>query len=269
VTTTAAAVQLKRVFLSYAWENDEFRLWVKRFATRLRDDGVDARLDDWHLPRNGNIAEFMNREVREADWVLVLCSPGYQAKVRATEDGVRVAGVGWETRLLTSTLLVTNQNKVLAVLARGEWQTAAPDSLLGQVYFDLSRPETFEKQYAALLTAILGNEEKAPPLGALPRELTEESVGALRYDAGDEVEPVSRRPARLNRWARLRQEALAFLAVAVVLDLLLAWFVKATLTFAPHTFVEYCVMFSVVALVLAAAVRWLSIVIRRRRLARG
>ena len=66
-------------------------------ATRLREDGVEARLDDWHLPNNGNIAEFMNREVREADWVLVLCSPGYQHKVRATEDGERVSGVGWES----------------------------------------------------------------------------------------------------------------------------------------------------------------------------
>jgi hypothetical protein len=32
VTTNAVPGQLKRVFLSYAWESDEFRLWAKRLA---------------------------------------------------------------------------------------------------------------------------------------------------------------------------------------------------------------------------------------------
>ena len=133
-SANAVSLSRKRVFLSYAWEDDDYRLWVKQLASRFREDGVDARLDEWHLSRNGNIAEFMNREVREAHWVLVLCSPGYQEKVRATEDGVIVAGVGWESRLLTSQLFVTAHNKVLAALARGDWQQAAPDALLGQLY---------------------------------------------------------------------------------------------------------------------------------------
>jgi menaquinone-dependent protoporphyrinogen IX oxidase len=34
-----------RVFISYAWEDDQYRTLVKRLAVRLRDDGIDARLD--------------------------------------------------------------------------------------------------------------------------------------------------------------------------------------------------------------------------------
>lgn len=75
MTTSAVPARPKRVFLSYAWESDEFRLWAKRLAIRLREDGVNARLDEWHLPNNGNIAEFMNREVREADWVSPSSAP--------------------------------------------------------------------------------------------------------------------------------------------------------------------------------------------------
>jgi hypothetical protein len=54
-----------RVFISYAWEDVNYRRLVKKLATRLRNDGVDARLDAWHL-RGTTIPEFMNREVRLA-----------------------------------------------------------------------------------------------------------------------------------------------------------------------------------------------------------
>lgn len=173
-------MEAKRVFLSYAWESDEFCRWVKQLATRLREDGVNARLDAWNLQKNGNIAEFMNREVHEADWVVVLCSPGYQQRVRATENGERIGGVGWEARLLSSTLLVRNQNKMLAVLARGNWEDAAPDLLMGQVYFDLSQPESFERHYDDLLRAIAGTTEIAPPLGVLPI-IADEAIPPLRH----------------------------------------------------------------------------------------
>jgi len=55
-----------RVFISYAWENDEYRALVKTLAARLRQDGIDARLDAWHL-EGLTIPEFMSRETRYAD----------------------------------------------------------------------------------------------------------------------------------------------------------------------------------------------------------
>jgi hypothetical protein len=92
-----------RVFISYAWENDEYRALVKRLATRLRQDGIDARLDAWHL-EGITIPEFMGREVRNADKVLVVCSPQYREKVHAMEDGKQVTGTGWESMLLNSSI---------------------------------------------------------------------------------------------------------------------------------------------------------------------
>ena len=260
-------MQPKRVFLSYAWESDEFRTWVKALATRLREDGVEARLDDWHLPKNGNIPEFMNREVREADWVLVLCSPGYQQRVRATEDGERVSGVGWESRLLSGGLLVTNQNKILAVLAQGQWQHAAPDSLLGQIYFDISHPATFEENYEGLVRAITGTTEKAPPLGAPHPAIAEEPVGALRYHPAQQPHPPgSAASTGEATWARrIAGHAPAILAVTIALDLLLAWFVRAQLPFASVTFAGLCLSLSPFALLFALSLTWAAIFIRSWR----
>jgi tetratricopeptide (TPR) repeat protein len=169
-----------RVFISYAWEDDDYRLWVKQFATRLRADGVDARLDAWHLEETDNIPAFMNREIRHAERVLVLCSPAYRIKVHATEDGERSTGVGWEAGLLTGQMFVANENKVYAALARGSWSEAAPDFLLGARYDDLSDPKTFEAHYRDLLRRLTGTSEKAPSLGELPAGLEPEPVAPLR-----------------------------------------------------------------------------------------
>jgi hypothetical protein len=170
----------KRLFISYAWESEEYRLWVQRLAARFREDGVDARLDHWHLNANDNVTEFMSREVRLADWVLVLCSPAYQSKVRAMEDGQGVRGVGWETRLLTGRMLGGSENKTLAALARGSWAQSSPDFLAGQLYYDLSNESTFGPTYRELLQRITGTYQTAPPLGEVPVDLKDQPVVPLR-----------------------------------------------------------------------------------------
>lgn len=172
----------KRLFISYAWESEEYRLWVRRLAARFREDGVDARLDHWHLQANDNIPEFMSREVRLADWVLVLCSPTYQSKMRVAEEGGSVSGVSWESRLLTGRMLGGSENKILAALARGIWSESSPDFLVGQIYYDLSNPDTFGQTYRELLQRITGTYESAPPLGELPANLETEPVEPLRDD---------------------------------------------------------------------------------------
>ncbi len=93
-----------RVFISYAWEDNDYRQWVAQPASQLRQDGVDARLDRWHLQRGQTIPEFMNSEVRNADKVLVLCSPKYREKVHAMEEGGPSTGSGCESMLLSNAM---------------------------------------------------------------------------------------------------------------------------------------------------------------------
>lgn len=156
-------VRPKRVFLSYAWEDEEYKVWVRRLATQLRNDGVDARLDVWHLKTS--VTGFMSSEIRQADWIVVLCSPKYKAKADALEDGQPPSGAGWESRLLSTAMFVQNQKNILAILARGRWLESAPLFLQDFPCVDLSNPATLEAGYRDLLRRIYGTEEKAPPLG--------------------------------------------------------------------------------------------------------
>jgi hypothetical protein len=140
-----------RVFLSCAWEDGEYWVWARRLATRLRQDGINARLDAWHC-RDRTIPEFMNSEARAADKVLIVCSPRYREKVHAMEDGDRMTGSGWEAMLVGATVFtgLAERAKIVVCLAQGEWTSAAPDFLVGLPYFDLGAPERFEDQYREL-----------------------------------------------------------------------------------------------------------------------
>jgi hypothetical protein len=69
-----------KVFISYAWESDEHRNWVKSLAARLRGDGVETVLDQWELAPGDQLPRFMERSVRESDFVLIVCTPKYQEK---------------------------------------------------------------------------------------------------------------------------------------------------------------------------------------------
>ncbi len=169
-----------RVFISYAWEDDEYRALVKSLAVRLREDGIDARLDAWHL-EGLTIPEFMSREVRHADKIIVVCSPQYRKKFHAMEDGERMPGVGWESLLVTSSIWsnLSNRKTITPVLLRGSWREASPDVLTGLPYFDLSNMANFEANYRNLLRSLTGLGEPAPPLGRLP-EIPQEPARLLR-----------------------------------------------------------------------------------------
>src|SRR4051794_35138473 len=108
-----------RVFISYAWEDDEYRSWVRRLAATLRRDGADARLDVWDLQVGQDFPSFMNAEVRNADRILILGSPQYRTKVHAFEENRSTSGVGWEAMLLTAQIFAGNRGKIAVAVARG------------------------------------------------------------------------------------------------------------------------------------------------------
>lgn len=162
--------QRPRIFLSYAWENDDYREWVARLATSLRNHGLDARLDRWHLRGTTTIAQFMASEVRKADKILMLCSPAYKRKIEEMEDGGKPTGSGWEAMLISAGAFQAGEQKHVPVLARGEWHEAAPLFVRDVARFDLrpTNPEA-ETQFQRLLERLFEQDELAPPIGAPPR----------------------------------------------------------------------------------------------------
>ncbi len=180
-----------RVFLSYAWEDDAYRNRVEAFATRLCEDGINARLDAWHVTGSVTIPEFMASEVHHAEKVLLVCSPKYAQKIRAMEDGEKITGSGWEHMLVTSAIWTGLKDRadVVVVVFRGTWRDATPSFASGLPSYDLTDDAAFEEPYTELLRRLTGQTKKAPPVGKPVTGLTPAPVPALRGTGGTAPAP--------------------------------------------------------------------------------
>ncbi|WP_188365651.1 toll/interleukin-1 receptor domain-containing protein [Marinicella pacifica] len=152
-----------KTFISYAWESDEAKEWVKNLATELRNDGIDARLDQWEVVPGDQMPHFMEKSVRENDFVLIICTPKYKSK---SEN--RIGGVGYEGDIMTAEVLETsNHRKFIPILKSGTKETSIPSWLLGKYYVDLSNQTHFDNNYSDLTTTLLNARERAPELGTV------------------------------------------------------------------------------------------------------
>lgn len=159
-------IKTPRAFISYSWDNDEHREWVRNLATRMRQDGVDLLLDQWGLAPSDQLPEFMEHSVRDHDFVLIICTPRYKQKSDA-----RVGGVGYEGHIMTAELMTArNDRKFIPILRHAVWEDAAPSWLAGKYYIDLSESNRFETNYQDLLTTLHGQRSQAPPVGKPPKK---------------------------------------------------------------------------------------------------
>ncbi|PYS92132.1 MAG: hypothetical protein DMF64_10110 [Acidobacteria bacterium] len=169
-------------FISYARGDDAQQKWIKELAKRLRADGVDVTLDQWHLVPGDHLPLFMECGVRDNDFVIIVCTPQYKAKSEA-----RSGGVGYEGTIITAEVAEKqNHRKFIPVLRFGEWSTAAPSWLRGKLYIDLRGEPYSEPMYKDLLVTLRRTREEAPPVGlrVRPRTLPKSAVAKTNERSG-------------------------------------------------------------------------------------
>src|SRR2546422_9170 len=102
-------------FISYSWDGEDHTSWVRGLASRLREDGVETTLDQWHVVPGDQLPAFMERAVRESDYVLIVCTPRYKDR-----SDTRTGGVGYEGDIMTAeALTVRNERKFIPILRQG------------------------------------------------------------------------------------------------------------------------------------------------------
>ena len=155
-----------KAFISYSWESDEIKIWVKELAANLRSDGIDAKLDQWEVVPGDQMPHFMEKSVRDNDYVIIICTPIYKSKSEK-----RVGGVGYEGDIITAEVLKnSNHRKFIPILKSGTKDTSIPSWLQGKYYVDLSNESFYKKNYSDLTTTLLNSRETAPRLGSTVRQ---------------------------------------------------------------------------------------------------
>ena len=153
-----------KVFISYAWENGNLKDWVRNLAIELRNNGVDAKLDQWEVVPGDQMPHFMEKSVRDNDYVLLICTPKY--KVRSES---RIGGVGYEGDIMTAEILQNNNHKkFIPILQSGNKDISIPSWLKGKYFIDLSNDLHFVKNFEDLVTTVLNAREIAPKVGQIP-----------------------------------------------------------------------------------------------------
>ena len=153
-------MKIPEAFVSYSWDDEDHKRWVANLATKLRSDGVDVTLDQWDMVLGDQLTSFMEKEIRDNNYVLIICTPNYRMK-----SNQRKGGVGYEGDIMTAEVLTGgNHRKFIPILARGSWAESAPSWLKGKVYVDLGTEEKTEMNYSDLTATLHGTRPAAPPL---------------------------------------------------------------------------------------------------------
>jgi hypothetical protein len=174
-----------RTFISYSWDSDDHKAWVRFLAENMRAAGVDARLDQWHVKLGQSLAQFMETEVASADFLVVVCTPEY-----ASLSNSREGREGYKQQIVSSQLISgIPPGKIIPLIRRGSREHgdeyAIPTLFAGIDTKDFRNDSDFQKSLEQLLWAILGRSKfVAPPIDSTP-DSTSADPGSLGFQIED------------------------------------------------------------------------------------
>lgn len=157
------------VFFSYSWDNDEHRFWVLKLASELIKNGIDVLIDEWNLEKyNNDLHLFMESGIRNADKVILICTPKYAEKANE-----RKGGVGVENTIITGEFYdKSKENKFIPIVRKFDKKLteSLPSYLKTKFSIDFSDDKEFLKNLEELERKILNIPRyKKPKLGSLPK----------------------------------------------------------------------------------------------------
>lgn len=162
---------MPRVFLSYSHEEPEHGQWVMDLGKLLRKNGVDAYLDKWDLIPGQDTTFFMESQIRDSDFVILICTPLY-----AEKSNIPRGGVGYEKNIISAEMLQSSdlRPKFIPILRKGSFDNALPTYLGSKYAIDFREPQNQISALDELLRAIYKQPHpEKPPLGQNPFEKAE------------------------------------------------------------------------------------------------
>jgi SEFIR domain len=150
-----------RVFISYSGTSPKHKQWVATLATYLRTNGIDARLDQWHLRKGMDLPQWMTNELHLSERVIIISDSRYTDRADK-----RHGGVGWETMLIQGDIsqLPPDTQKYIVIVRENEFSKGLPIYLRTRFCLHWA-DDSDENEMRTDLLRELYNVELAPPLG--------------------------------------------------------------------------------------------------------
>ena len=159
------------VFISYSHDSTAHEQRVLAFSDRLRADGVNASLDQYESDPPTGWPIWMEDQIRDADFVLLVCSEAYRRRVERREEPGKGQGVVWESLIIYNELYSDTgvNRKFIAVLLEGASPNDIPLPLRGFTYYRADTEAGYENLYRrltkqpAVTKPALGHLKSLPP----------------------------------------------------------------------------------------------------------
>ena len=180
-------IEHPKVFISYAWGSEDYKIKVLSFATDLMNDGIEVILDQWSLKEGNDTYAFMEQGATDPTItnVLILLDPVYEKKANG-RDG----GVGTETQIISPEIYnkVIQEKFLPVIFERGiKGEIPKPQYLKTMLHFDLTQEEKYDLEYRRLVKRLYGIEiVEKPELGKKPSWLDERSTIPTKTRSGYE-----------------------------------------------------------------------------------
>lgn len=185
-----------KVFISYSHENAEYEEKVLKFSNRLRSEGIDASIDLYEESPAEGWPRWMENQIKESDYVLVLCSKSYYDKFYSDKKG---KGVIWEVSIVYQLLYdgFSDTTKFIPVFFDDADSEFIPTPLKPFTYYNIGTEAGYEKLYWRLRGV---PKTEKPPLGKL-RALPTKERKTMFFST----------PIDINKWNRAGWKGMLYL----------------------------------------------------------
>ena len=162
-----------KVFISYSHDSKAHEERVLMLADRLRANGIDAIVDQYDdaTPAEG-WPLWMERQIKAADFVLMVCTETYHRRVMGEEQAGKGLGARWEGNLILQHLYnagVVN-TKFIPVLFEDSKTEHIPTPAQGATFYFVHTNEDYESLYRRLTNQpATPKGELGPPKSLPPR----------------------------------------------------------------------------------------------------
>ena len=143
------------VFISYRHESEEHREWVRKLAEDLRQNGINALLDQWELHLGDSIGDFGSSAIFRAKAMLFVITPASVTAVEADERTRSV--VKFEFQLANARRYRDGNFRIIGILRSGE---RPPNHLADTLYLDFRQKDDYAVQVLRLIKDLLGESDR-------------------------------------------------------------------------------------------------------------
>lgn len=146
-----------RVFVSYKWQDDLHNGWVEKFASDLRQHGIETILDKWYVRYGDSFIDYMTSMIGIADVVLFIMT---EKSVEAVEANSGGGAVKFEMQLAKTRSIAGENMRLIGILREGD---AVPAHLRDRRYADFRQDSAYESRLRDLVDDLL-RKMKTPEL---------------------------------------------------------------------------------------------------------